>query len=291
MMDKHNSANKGAVVITGTSSGIGRAAALHLDRMGFKVFAGVRKKEDGESLRRESTDSLTPLIIDITNNDSISKASEIVAESVREAGLNGLVNNAGIPCGGPVEFVSVDDIWKMMHVNMIGHIVVIQTFLPLLRRAGGRIINIGSIGGILPLAFNGPYSASKAALKTITDALRLELRPSGIQVSMVIPGNVRTAIWEKAGGGRTERAEHFPPELFEYYGQILAKFMPFVEKMRITGMAPERVAQVIYKVLTSKRPGSCYLVGSDAKLQALMARFLPDGIRDRIMLRYMGILS
>lgn len=290
-MDKDNSVNKGAIVITGTSSGIGRSTALHLDSVGFKVFAGVRRAEDGDSLKQEASDKLTPVIIDITDDDSITNAAEIVAESVGGTGLAGLVNNAGISGGGPIEFIPIDQVWKVLQVNLIGHIVVIQNFLPQLRKARGRIINIGSIGGIQPLAFNGPYSASKAALKTITESLRMELRSSGIQVSMVIPGNVLTPIWGKGGEGGAGRADRLPPGFFEYYGPTLAKLMPFLERMNKSGMAPERVAQVIYQALTSKRPGSCYLVGSDARIQALMARFLPDRIRDWIMLRYMGISS
>ena len=284
-MATDNVPNTGAVLITGTSTGIGRATARYLDKMGFRVFAGVRKQRDGEALRGESSERLTPVIIDVSDTESINNSFEIISESVSEAGLWGLVNNAGIPLEGPIEFFPIDKIRKGLEVNLIGHITVIQTFLPLIRKRKGRIINIGSIGGIMPVPFGAPYNASKAAMHALTVTLRRELLPSGIHVSLVIPGNIRTEIWQKVQEG----TRHFPQDVCERYGQALDALRKTVEKMGDKGISPKSVAKVIASALTKKRPKTCYTVGLDAKLQTIAAMFLPDRIQDRAVLRMIGI--
>ena len=185
------------VVITGASSGIGRAAALPLDRQGVIVHAGVRKEEDAASLEAEASDRLVPVFIDVTDQDSISTAKAEVAAASGDRGLHGLVNNAGISVPGPLEFLPLEDLRKQLEVNVIGQIAVTQAFLPQLRRARGRIVNVGSIGGRTVTPFLGAYNASKFALEALTDALRMELRPWNLSVSIIEPGAVDTAIWEK----------------------------------------------------------------------------------------------
>ena len=191
-----------SVVITGASTGIGEACALHLDQLGWRVFAGVRKDSDGEALQRKASPRLMPVRIDVTDAASIAGAREIVARELGDRGLDGLVNNAGVVVAGPLEFVPMDDLRRQLEINVIGQIAVTQAFLSFVRTARGRIVNIGSVSGKMATPFVGPYAASKFAMEALTDALRCELRPWGIQVSIVEPGSIATPIWEKDAGGR-----------------------------------------------------------------------------------------
>src|SRR3972149_6942761 len=195
---------RGAVVVTGASTGIGRACVQRLDTMGFRVFGGVRREVDGESLKSETSDRVTPILIDVTDSVSIASAAEVVAAAVGEAGLAGLVNNAGIPVPGPLEFLPLEDIRRQLEVNVIDQIAVTQAFLPLLRKGRGRIVNVGSIAGKFATPFLGPYTASKHAMEGLSDALRQELRPWGIHVALVEPGSIATPIWQKGQANANE---------------------------------------------------------------------------------------
>jgi NAD(P)-dependent dehydrogenase (short-subunit alcohol dehydrogenase family) len=279
MMDKPEFA-RGAVVITGTSTGIGRACALHLDRLGFRVFAGVRTNQDGESLQRTSAGRITPLLLDVTDGASVSAAANEVVRAIGDAGIFGLVNNAGIVVSGPLEFLPLSEIRKQFEVNVMGQLSVIQAFLPHLRKARGRIVNMGSISGRMALPFLGPYSASKFALEAITDSLRLELLPWGITVSIIEPGAVKTPIWEKSRAAAGKRARNFPPEAFELYGPMIEAFRSETEKAAGAGVGPDVVAHAVEHALTAKEPKTRYLVGRNAHLQALLKNVLPDRVFD-----------
>jgi NAD(P)-dependent dehydrogenase (short-subunit alcohol dehydrogenase family) len=281
--------DKEAVVITGTSTGIGRACALHLAEKGYRVFAGVRKETDGDTLKRESSDRLTPVILDVTDDETINKAAELVSELTGDSGLFGLINNAGIVVAGPLEFISLEDFWRQLHVNLSGQLAVIQAFLPLLRKAKGRIINITSIGGRQPVPFMGPYCASKAAFEALTDSLRMELFPFGIQVSIVTPGNIKTPIWDKTRKRSQEEIKKLPPNIHEFYGEAINSMLKGASKMEDSGLSPEVVAYVVATALEAIKPRTRYIVGMDAKIQVLMSRFLPDRLRDRIVSRFLGI--
>ena len=196
-------------MITGASTGIGRACALDLDGRGFRVFAGVRKDEDGERLRSERP-SIEPLRIDVTDAGQIAAARDRVSEEVGTAGLAGLVNNAGIAVPGPLEHLPIDEFRRQMEVNLVGQVAVTQAFLPLLRTARGRVVNIGSIGGRVALPMLGPYAASKHAMEGISDSLRRELRPWGMQVSIVRPGPIATDIWESGNATADELLARMP---------------------------------------------------------------------------------
>ena len=188
--------NDKAILVTGASSGIGKACALHLDKMGFRVYAGVRKQADSDSLKKEARKRLTPIILDVTNAKSISEAADTVDKDTGGE-VFGLINNAGIGRGGALEVTPVAEIRKLMEVNVIGLMAVTQAFLPMLRHGNGRIVNIGSTSSLLAFPGASAYSASKFAVRAITDALRLELKPFGMFVIMVAPGAVESAIWEK----------------------------------------------------------------------------------------------
>ena len=192
-----DSKDRGFVVVTGTSTGIGAATALHLAEHGFHVFAGVRQEKDGEALQAQAEGSLTPVILDVTDESAIAAAAATVADAVGDRGLAGIVNNAGIGKPAPIEFQPMEDFRTQLEVNLFGPVAMIQAFLPLIRRGGGRIVNVGSIGGLLVLPLNGAYSASKFGMRAITDALRLELRQWNIHVSLIEVAPVKTAIFGK----------------------------------------------------------------------------------------------
>ncbi len=192
--------NRGVVLITGASTGIGRACAEHLDSLGFTIFAGVRKQSDADSLSGAGSGRTQPLMLDVTESESIASAMRTVEEAA-PAGLAGLVNNAGVSVGGPLEFVAIDELRRLLEVNFIGQVAVTQAALPALRKARERIVNMTSIGGRLATPFLGPYSASKYALEAVTAVLRLELRQFGIQVAAVEPGRS-----SRRSGGRAAPA-------------------------------------------------------------------------------------
>ena len=268
------------ILITGASSGIGQACALRLDGLGYRVFAGVRRPEDGEALKARTSERLTPVLLDVTSEASIARA----VRAVEDESLAGLVNNAGIVVGGPLELVPIAAWRKQLEVNVIGQVAVTQAFLPLLRAGRGRIVNIGSIAGRSALPFAGPYSASKFALEGITDSLRMELKQWGILVSIVEPGGIRTPIWEKSLGETTETLSQAPPELLELY-------RPMIEKMRAAAALAakqanpvEDVVKAVEHALTAPKPKTRYLVGRDARLRARLNAF-PDRVIDSLILK------
>jgi NAD(P)-dependent dehydrogenase (short-subunit alcohol dehydrogenase family) len=273
------------VVITGASSGIGAACALHLDKLGYAVFAGVRRVEDGARLQALASARLRPLIIDVTDQASIRAAAVTVAEAVGPAGLAGLVNNAGIVIVGPLELMPLDQLRYQFEVNVIGHVAVTQAFLPLLRQAKGRIINMSSVSGRLASPFNGPYAATKHALEALSDSLRGELRPWGIEVCLVEPGSIDTPIWRKAQTLGWALWAELPDEARMLYAEAVATFEAAGLKIAARGLRPEVVAEAVAEALAANRPQTRYLVGRDAVIQAAAARFIPDRLRDRLIRR------
>ena len=268
------------MVITGASTGIGWAAANALRDQGFDVYAGVRKAEDAERAREAG---LRPLTIDVTDSASIAAA----AEEVGAAGqLVALVNNAGVAISGPVEYVPVDEWRKQIEINLIGQIAVTQAFLPLLRAAGGRIVNISSIGGRLALPLAGPYAASKFALEAMSDSLRRELHGQGMHVALVEPGGVKTPIWEKGVSTANEIEAAMPAEGRERYAAITRAIRKQVELIATkTGMEPSVVADAIVHAVTSPRPRTRYLLGRDARVRWAIAKRVPDRWFDALLAR------
>jgi NAD(P)-dependent dehydrogenase (short-subunit alcohol dehydrogenase family) len=277
------------VLITGASSGIGRACALRLDGSGWRVFAGVRREADASSLRGEASGRLEPLILDVTDEAGVRGAAERVREAVGDGGLHGLVNNAGIAVSGPLEFVSLDDWRRQLEVNVIGQVAVTQAFLPLLRAARGRIVNIGSIGGRSSTPFVAPYAASKFAMEAITDALRRELRKWGMWVAIVEPGSIDTPIWEKGRSDAQEQIAALAPEARELYGADMAGVAKAVENVAARGLPPERVAAAVEHALTAKRPRARYLIGREAQARVLAESVLPVRAFDAVITRAMGL--
>lgn len=276
----------GSIVITGASSGIGEACALHFHKKGYRVFAGVRKAEDGEALRQKTSERLTPLIMDITDPPSIQAA----ARSIDRKEISGLVNNAGIVVSGPVELVPIERLRQQLEVNVIGQVAVIQAFMPLLRNGRGRIVNIGSIAGRSALPFTGPYSASKYALEAITEALRMELAEWAMSVSIVEPGAIRTPIWEKGFKSTNEMLAEVPEEGLDLYRYMLGKMRKAAEIQAKAANPVDEVVKAVDHALTSPHPKTRYVVGREAKLRILL-NYLPDRRRDRIILKRINSIT
>ena len=280
--------NRGAVLISGASTGIGRACAEHLDSLGFTVFAGVRKQSDADSLRGAGSGRTQPLMLDVTESESVACAMRTVDEA-SPAGLAGLVNNAGISVGGPLEFVPIDEWRRQLEVNFIGQVAVTQAALPALRRARGRIVNMTSIGGRLASPFLGPYNASKYALEAVTDALRLELRQFGVKVAAVEPGAVATPIWEKGRASAAQATASMPAEAQQLYSAGIAAISKFIALGERSGVPPLEVARAVEHALTASRPKTRYVVGRDAKVRLILTRLLPTSVMDRVVVRAMGL--
>jgi NAD(P)-dependent dehydrogenase (short-subunit alcohol dehydrogenase family) len=267
-----------AVLVTGASSGIGRATALLLDAKGYRVFAGVRKDRDGEALRERTSESLTPLQLDVTNQDSVARAVARVREDVGPA-VFGLVNNAGVSLNGPLELLPVSGIRTLMEVNVLGLMAVTRAFIPLLRESRGRLVNISSGHGLLALPDKSAYAASKFAVQAISDSLRLELRPFGIHVSNLVVGKVDTAVLDKILTERNRLMETAAPEVLELYAPLFEFFDREVKNL--PGISPEEVALVVDRALGARRPRAHYLIGPGARKMRNLAR-LPRCLRDAL---------
>jgi NAD(P)-dependent dehydrogenase (short-subunit alcohol dehydrogenase family) len=274
----------GTVIVTGASSGIGEACALRLARGGFDVFAGVRKDEDAE--RADAIHArVKPLKIDVADEASVTAA----AQEVGDGPVAGLVNNAGISVTGPLEFVPLDEFRHQFEVNVIGQIGVTQAFLPGIRAAKGRIVNIGSVGGKVAAPLLSPYAGSKFALEGITDSLRRELRPLGVHVAIVEPGAVATEIWRKGTAAADELIESAPPEAEAIYGKVIAAIRKEAAKATAQAIPPDEVAKLVEHALTASRPRVRYPVGRDAKMRIRAAGLLPDKAFDALIARALGL--
>jgi NAD(P)-dependent dehydrogenase (short-subunit alcohol dehydrogenase family) len=274
-------ANEKTIVITGASTGIGRATALHLDKLGFRVFAGVRKEADGQALRKEASNKLRPIFLDVTNGDSIATAVDTVA---KETGgeLYGLVNNAGVSLNGPLELVPTSEIRQLMDVNVLGLLAVTKAFLPLLRQSKGRIINISSGHGLLAVPDKSIYAASKFAVQAITDSLRVELRPFDVSASSIVVGKVDTAVLGKIIADRDKMIEAAPAEVVKLYSPLIEFFDKEVKEL--PGIPAVEVGKVVAQALNTEKPKAQYLIGPGAKKMKNLAR-LPVGLRDWLMVK------
>lgn len=275
---------RGAVVITGASSGIGKACVLRLDQLGFRVFAGVRRESDGEALRRACSDQLTTLSIDVTDTASIAAAAAAVMDAVGDTGIAALINNAGIAVAGPLEFLPLAELRQQFEVNVIGQIAVTQAFLPLVRLGHGRIVNMGSIAGRSVVPFAGAYGGSKHALRGLNVALRTELRPSGIPVSIIEPGIIATAIWERSLNASEGRERNASPNERALYGRSQDIAHRVARAQASAGSPVGDVVDAVVHAVTARRPKTHYLLGRNAQLRRIL-ELLPVRLRDRIIVR------
>jgi NAD(P)-dependent dehydrogenase (short-subunit alcohol dehydrogenase family) len=260
-------------LVTGASSGIGLASAVRLVNAGWRVFGGVRSDEDAAALDAHGVE---PLRLDVTDADQIAAAAEAVGPE-----LQGLVDNAGIAVAAPLELVPLEELRRQLEVNVVGQVAVLQATLPALRRAGGRVVLVGSIGGRSALPFLGPYAASKHALEAFADVLRVELAPWEISVSIVEPASVKTAIWTKGATHAETMQEGVSADAVALYAERLARFKAVALK-RGPGIDADVVAKAIEHALTASRPKARYVVGRDAHMRAWIER-LPTRLRDRML--------
>lgn len=278
-----------AILVTGASTGIGESCALDLAQMGFQVYAGVRRIEDANALRGKASGRLEPVILDVTKAETIEATRTHIERAVGDAGMVGIVNNAGIVVAGPMEFVGLDDLRRQLEVNVVGQVAVTQAFLPLLRKSHGRVVNIGSIGGRMAVPFTGCYAISKFAMEAFSDALRMELKPWGMHVALVEPGAVKTPIWSKSKEtGSAMRAE-MPEGVNALYGAQLDQLIKISSVMEKRGVEPHEVSKAVIHALTSPTPKTRYVVGREAKAQAIISRLLPDRMKDNLVLGQMGM--
>ncbi len=277
-----------SVLVTGASTGIGRATALRLHSRGWRVFGGVRSEADAEALSAVGSELIVPVMLDVTESEQISAAAMQIAASLDGRGLDGLVNNAGIAIPGPLETTPIEEFRRQIEVNLIGQVAVTQAMLSQIRQARGRIILISSIGGRIAFPLTGAYHAAKFGLEAVGDSLRQELRRWNIAVSIVEPGSIATPIWERGERASEQIGERVRAQE-ELYGEAIASLRNVVAKLARRGIAPERVAEVIEEALNSRRPRSRYLVGIDAKLQARLKIVVPTPISDWAIARAMGL--
>jgi NAD(P)-dependent dehydrogenase (short-subunit alcohol dehydrogenase family) len=266
------------VLVTGTSTGIGRVTAERLRSRGFEVLAGVRREGDAPP-------GCEPLLLDVTDPSAVAAARARVESASSFAGL---VNNAGVTVQGPLEYVPLDEFRRQMEINLVGPLALTQALLPALRRARGRIVMISSVGGRVAVPFIGPYHASKWGLEGLTEALRQEVEPLGVKVALVEPGSADTEIWRKGQESASEVLDALPPEAKELYGERLESTRELAVKVADRAFPAEKVAKAIEHALTAKRPRPRYLVGADARVQVGLRTVLPTRAADAAMRRLAG---
>lgn len=279
---------RGAVVVTGASSGIGWATTIVLARRGWPVFAGVRREEDGATLVAAAGavgvgGLVRPVILDVTDPASVAAAAAAIGEALPGHGgrLTGLVNNAGIAVAGPVEELPIARLREVLEINVIGAVAVAQALLPPLRRGRGRIVNVGSISGRIAPPFLGAYAASKFALAALSDALRVELSPWGLRVILIEPGPVATPIWGK--GAAMAEIDRAAIGNYSQYMRYVARARARFGDGQRRGVAPGVVARVIADALATPRPRARYLVARNGMAIAGIARLAPDWLRDWLL--------
>jgi NAD(P)-dependent dehydrogenase (short-subunit alcohol dehydrogenase family) len=267
-------------VVTGASTGIGEACVARLAARGATVFAGVRREADGDRLRERIGARVRPVLLDVTDGAQVHAARDTVAARLGDEPLDGLVNNAGIAVGGPVEYLPVDAWREQFEVNLFGVVETTKSFLELLRRGPGRNVIVGSVSGRLASPMLAPYAASKHAVEALAESLRHELRDWGIWTAVVEPGAVATPIWDKGREQASRLEAELPAVALDRYRRFIDVVQRGIEQQEKAGVEPDKVAQVVERALVAPRPRARYLVGVDAYVQAALARFVPDRVRD-----------
>jgi NAD(P)-dependent dehydrogenase (short-subunit alcohol dehydrogenase family) len=285
-----NPAEFGNVLISGSSTGIGKACALYLARRGFSVLAGVRRREDGVALEQiiGAGGKLQYVLLDVADAHSIASAVEHVRELSRECGLGAVVNNAGVVVFGPAEFVSLQEWRRQFEVNFFGQIALTQPMLPILREqvarrgpGAARVVFMGSIAGRLSQPMLTPYTASKHAIEALSDGLRMELREQGIRVCVIEPGAIQSEIWRKGDeAGNAIPADAPWKTLYSKQADAIAVM---ARKSAQNAVPAEKVAHVLEYCLEANNPRPRTLVGRDAKIAAALRRFLPDSLFEVIL--------
>jgi short-subunit dehydrogenase len=280
------------VLITGTSTGIGKYTALKLDKLGYKVLAGVRKESDGENLKKESTGKLEYLILDVAKDSDIENSFKIIKEKYGQ--LYALINNAGYNYIDPFEYTDEDKARKVMEVNFFGLYKMTQKFIPLLRnyskkeKRTSKVINIGSIGSTIGLPFESFYHASKFAVLGLSEALRIELSPQSIKVCAVLPGGIKTEFAKKSHNdaveslGKSNKFEYDYQRNLNYYSEMALKLEKYMAD-------PEIVVKSIENILSKENPKFQHLVGNDANFLYRVNKYMPKFITHKLISKMFDI--
>ncbi|MEK5645773.1 SDR family NAD(P)-dependent oxidoreductase [Paenibacillus sp. FSL R5-0378] len=268
------------VVVTGTSSGIGRATAEQLAAEGFHVLAGVRRQEDADKIKRKN---IEPVIVDVTNINTLKALAERVEQDPLGRSLRAVVNNAGIAVNAPLEMVPLDEFRRQIEVSVIGQVAVIQTLTPALLNSGGRVVNIGSLGGKVSMPGFGIYSAAKYAMEAINDSLRREMSSFGLKVIMITPGGVSTGLSEQGITTAERLAKLMTPDQHRRHDRLFDAVKAQAETWATDGIRPEKVAAVVSRAIHVSKPRTRYTVGRDSALLTRLVRILPDKLLDRML--------
>ncbi len=269
------------ILISGASTGIGRATAVHLAMRGMTVWAGVRSEKAFADVRKLNVKNLNPVFLDVTDSKSIADA---VHEVKKKSGMiHGLINNAGIVVGGPIEGLSGDDWRRQFDTNFFGMIELTRECLPSLRESKGRVVNVSSISGRVASPFLAPYSASKFAMESFSDSLRREVAKHGVKVSIIEPGPIDTPIWNKSSKDGEKLSKDFSAEVMAVYGPSLIKFFKSMEKAGLNAAPVSLVVKAVEDALISNQPRTRYPVGRRIGLISTASGILPDKWLDRLM--------
>lgn len=273
-----------SVLITGAGRGIGRAAAEHFAANGWRVFAGVRKVGDGEALKAAGGENIVPVTLDVTDDAQIAALGDVLPEK-----LDALVNNAGVAIDGPVEALTRERLQEQFEINVNGQIAVTRAVLPRIRAAGGRIVFVSSVSGRVATPWTGAYNASKFAIEALADALRMELLPWKIKVSLVEPINTATDMWGLAGDVFDETLAGMSADEQALYAGHAKGMKRTIGMMQKTAVPVENVVKRIDAAVTSRRPKARYPVGVSARVQLAMAAMSPTPIQDRVLALATGV--
>lgn len=268
-----------SVLVTGATRGIGRATAIRLAEHGWDVFAGVRRPEDGEELAGSQPGRISPVVLDITDPDQVAGLEQALPRD-----LDAVVNNAGIVVGGPLEAVPLSELRNQLEVNVVGQVAVTQALMPRLRQSRGRIVFVSSLSGKVATPLTGPYNASKFALEAVADSLRMELAPWGIRVAVVEPAQTDTDLWRRAEDDLESTVALLSPEHRDLYAKHIDGYRKSIPRSQRMAKPVETVAETIERALTARRPRARYVVGTPARIQAVLARMTPTPVLD-VMLR------
>jgi NAD(P)-dependent dehydrogenase (short-subunit alcohol dehydrogenase family) len=272
-----------SVLVTGAGRGIGKSIAAHLAGRGWDVIAGVRSEQDAAAVTALDPQRISSVILDVTDAGHIARLDPSLPER-----LDAVVNNAGIVVSGPMETVSPEDWREQLEINVIGQLAVTQAVLPRLRKSRGRVVFISSVNGRLSMSMVGAYCASKFALEAAADALRMELRPWHIGVTIVEPGQTDTDMWRTAND-MVERAEAMlTAEHRDLYARHIAGFKKMIPLSQKMAVPAEKVSAIVEAALTARRPRARYVVGAGNKLQVALMTNLPAWARDRVLRRVAG---
>lgn len=276
-----------SVVITGCSVGAGHAAAMRMAREGWQVFAAVRTQADADRLEKEAPGALRALLCDVRDRDKVFEMAHVVEQSVGDAGLDGLVCNAGVGASGPIEFLDQEEMSIPIEVNLYGSIYCAQAFLPLLRRARGRIINVTSGSVLFTMPMMSTYPASKLGLELLSRQLQAEVAAFGVHVCVLDPGHIKSRMTQTAAEASAAARAKLPAEANALYGGMLDRMAQLSVDMEGSGKEPDDVAEVYLRALSEPDPKSFYMVGADAKWLRRASRWLPQWARMKIADRIM----